>query len=287
MQLFFFFKKRRLFFLFLLKKRWSHGSGLTSSSTAEADSLSASLVRQGKALRMVRTETKQKEDDADEDGDDWISVDLFRLRCVLVSHLPPRYPTTSLVVRWQWKSYKVQHQRSYPPTRPWKPTARVWNVLRPTIRSRTLLETATLNGWNLLMAENADNSTNVCGSLRTRGHRVTLRLRSRTKQWRRRRTYLAASLVPKVQYLTGILSRSVRRETTTSATPRGWTWVTEGRREVRGEQMRGKTHHVIQAWRFCSSRLPAPQSSLLPHPRHHLPRSPSSGMARNKKDDGG
>lgn len=26
-------------------------------------------------------------------------------RCVLVSHRPPRYPTTSLVVRWQWKSW--------------------------------------------------------------------------------------------------------------------------------------------------------------------------------------
>lgn len=87
--------------------------------------------------------------------------------------------------------------------------------LRLTIRSRTLLETATLNGWNLLMAEKADNSTNVCGSLRTQGHKVTPRSRT---TWRTHGgTYLAASLVPKVQYLTGILSLSVRRETTTSA----------------------------------------------------------------------
>lgn len=34
-----------------------------------------------------------------------------------------------------------------------------------TISSRTLLDTATLNGWNLLMAEKADSSTSVCGSL--------------------------------------------------------------------------------------------------------------------------
>lgn len=37
-----------------------------------------------------------------------------------------------------------------------------------TISSRTLLDTATLNGWNLLMAEKADSSTSVCGSLEDR-----------------------------------------------------------------------------------------------------------------------
>lgn len=35
-----------------------------------------------------------------------------------------------------------------------------------TINSRTLLDTATLKGWNLLMAEKAESSTSVCGSLR-------------------------------------------------------------------------------------------------------------------------
>lgn len=41
---------------------------------------------------------------------------------------------------------------------------RRWWLL--TISSRTLLDTATLKGWNLLMAEKADSSTSVCGSLR-------------------------------------------------------------------------------------------------------------------------
>lgn len=38
-----------------------------------------------------------------------------------------------------------------------------------TINSRTLLDTATLKGWNLLMAEKAESSTSVCGSLRETG----------------------------------------------------------------------------------------------------------------------
>lgn len=40
----------------------------------------------------------------------------------------------------------------------------MWLLL--TISSSTLLDTATLKGWNLLMAEKADSSTSVCGSLR-------------------------------------------------------------------------------------------------------------------------
>lgn len=39
----------------------------------------------------------------------------------------------------------------------------MWLLL--TISSSTLLDTATLKGWNLLMAEKADSSTSVCGSL--------------------------------------------------------------------------------------------------------------------------
>lgn len=49
----------------------------------------------------------------------------------------------------------------------------VWIVLvldaLLTISSSTLLDTATLKGWNLLMAEKAESSTSVCGSLRRQG----------------------------------------------------------------------------------------------------------------------
>ena len=32
----------------------------------------------------------------------------FNLRCLLLSHLPPKYPTTSDFVRLQWKSWKAK-----------------------------------------------------------------------------------------------------------------------------------------------------------------------------------
>lgn len=86
--------------------------------------------------------------------------------CVLVSHRPPRYPTTSLVVRWQWKSW-IGKARNL------SVNCSVWIVLvldvLLTISSSTLLDTATLKGWNLLMAEKAESSTSVCGSLRRQG----------------------------------------------------------------------------------------------------------------------
>lgn len=69
------------------------------------------------------------------------------------------------------------------------------------------------------MAEKADSSTSVCGSLRTQvgvyrtlnysTDHIKLILLNVSR-------YLVASLVPKVQYLTGILSLSALRETSTS-----------------------------------------------------------------------
>lgn len=93
----------------------------------------------------------------------------------------------------------------------------MWPLL--TMSSRTLLDTATLKGWNLLMAEKADSSTSVCGSLRTTSWYLIQSnslLRSCKTALILKSQYLAASLVPKVQYLTGILSLSALRETTTS-----------------------------------------------------------------------
>lgn len=90
-----------------------------------------------------------------------------------------------------------------------------------TISSSTLLDTATLKGWNLLMAEKADSSTSVCGSLRTQVNVYHALIQSFDHMklhmiFLNESQYLVASLVPKVQYLTGILSLSVLRETITS-----------------------------------------------------------------------
>lgn len=149
-------------------------------------------------------------------------------RCVLVSHRPPRYPTTSLVVRWQWKSYSGRsRQVSLYLWSVWSWSA--WSLML-TISSSTLLDTATLKGWNLLMAEKAESSTSVCGSLRTQAHLSSYSdsLHAQSCERSQVRWYLAASRVPKVQYLTGILSLSVLRETITSVTSNRWGWE-EGR----------------------------------------------------------
>lgn len=86
---------------------------LTSSSMVAAISASPSRLRQGKALSTVSTAQRQGE------GAD-INPGPKRPPCppgpkyplwLLMSQRPPRYPTTSLRVRWLWKSWGGDGQR--------------------------------------------------------------------------------------------------------------------------------------------------------------------------------
>lgn len=211
----------------------------------------------------------------------WIKL---HSRCVLVSHRPPRYPTTSLVVRWQWKSYSGRSGQVSLFTCDQCGAGLLESVLMLTISSSTLLDTATLKGWNLLMAEKADSSTSVCGSLRTQAHLSSYSdsLHAQSCERSQVRWYLAASRVPKVQYLTGILSLSALRETITSVTSNRWGWEEGSGEGEEEEEERRKWYHVVQVWCFCSCRLPAQLPFLPLHPRHHLPHSPSSDITGSK-----
>lgn len=155
---------------------------VTSSSTAEAESLSASLVRQGKALKTVSTEMHRPQRGMNH-GDQRLHSDRLLVRISqLLSDLWGQVtltlcigvPSTSQVshhltggqvtmevlkrikkqVTWSFTFSAVFSNLVF----------KMWLLF--TISSRTLLDTATLKGWNLLMAEKADNSTSVCGSLR-------------------------------------------------------------------------------------------------------------------------
>lgn len=148
-----------------------------------------------------------------------------------------------------------------------------------TISSRTLLDTATLKGWNLLMAEKADSSTSVCGSL---GEAV---IAFKNKQLKNQILlsgggYLVASLVPKEQYLTGTLSLSAFRETRTSGRGRGGSALKPAHQSCTGTVRTAGGHRVIQACCSSSSRPPARPSSLPLHPRPHPLRSPDSVITR-------
>lgn len=216
---------------------------VTSSSTAEAESLSASLVRHGKALKTVSTEIQSERRTA-----------LARRSADLITMLSFVGKSCTHAACW----YPIV-PRGIPPPHWWSgdngsPTAGevaklaftcdqceaglFESLLMLTISSSTLLDTATLKGWNLLMAEKADSSTSVCGSLRTQAHLSSYSdsLHAQSCERSQVRWYLAASRVPKVQYLTGILSLSVLRETITSVTSNRWGWEEERRRERQREE---------------------------------------------------
>lgn len=142
--------------------------GGTSSSTAEAASLSASLVRQGKALKTVSTESsrtrirlsahasflKLKRPERGAHAACWCPTGLRGTR-------PPRcWSGDSESPGKGWGSERSDRVEG----------GSVGALCRSflTISSSTLLDTATLKGWNRLMAEKAESSTSVCGSLRQR-----------------------------------------------------------------------------------------------------------------------